>query len=348
MILPLQYLRGIAALMVVLFHIERLAQRFGYEGHLASWMFAGVDLFFVLSGFLMWAITAETDQSPQIFMSRRIARIVPLYWFMTTVVAAIMLFAPNLMVSSKFILSNVIGSYLFIGMPHSTGWLLPALTVGWTLNMEMLFYVIFAFSLTLPRTTRGIAISATLLLLMAAGTILPKNNLWVTQYTSTILLEFIFGIAIAEIYRRGGFRQVRPLACWALIGAGVVGFILFATESPFSRGITAGIPAAIMFVGFLGFDANKEARPIPLLKFIGDASYSLYLIHILVLSFAFQFWRAIGGDKLPAGLLLFVVFSLALCIGAAAICYRLVELPLTTHVQKLVSARWPQRRPQIA
>src|ERR1019366_2869669 len=141
---PIQYLRGIAALMVVWHHgVGQLATletyfpfRFGTSG---------VDLFFVISGFIMVVTTAGRDVTPTEFIARRFVRVVPLYWVLTLALAATALVAPSLFRSVTLTAVSLIQSLLFIPhfSPSHAGMIWPVLVPGWTLNYEMFFYVVF-------------------------------------------------------------------------------------------------------------------------------------------------------------------------------------------------------------
>src|SRR5829696_2873445 len=149
----IQYLRGVAALMVVYTHASVQTQRYAdvelpFSAHGA----AGVDIFFVISGFIMWMTTiGDTPTSkPLPFISRRISRIVPLYWVLTTGIVIVGLVRPDLLSSTVITVWHVLASFFFIPYPHpaDNGSLVPVLIPGWTLNYEMFFYAIFACSLT--------------------------------------------------------------------------------------------------------------------------------------------------------------------------------------------------------
>ena len=143
-IYSIQYLRGIAALMVVLLHVRVQLGRMGYGGYWPEFLMAGVDIFFVISGFIMWVTTFDGSTTPWQFLFRRFVRIIPVYWLLTTTTVAVMLVAPSAVQSGRFDSIHVLSSYLFIPTVHPlTGMMEPVLIPGWTLNYEMFFYIIF-------------------------------------------------------------------------------------------------------------------------------------------------------------------------------------------------------------
>ena len=149
----IQYLRGVAALMVVLFHVLDSSGRLGEAVVLPAFPAgeAGVDLFFVISGFIIWHTSRDPGLTPGRFMTKRIKRVVPLYWFFTLAMAAIVIVAPSLLRTTVFEPMHVIASLAFVPYLHPTLHAYnPLVFVGWTLNYEMAFYV--AFALLVPLT----------------------------------------------------------------------------------------------------------------------------------------------------------------------------------------------------
>ena len=334
----LQYFRGVAALMVAVYHLNGQTERFGYSGYWPHWAAAGVDLFFVLSGFLMWAITAERSQTPAEFFRRRIARIVPLYWAITTVIIAVMLFAPRLMMTGVFDLGQAVGSYLFVPVPDVYGKLSPVVRVGWTLNIEMMFYLVFAASLFAPRRFRGLIIAAVVFSIVSIAAVVFPSNKWAVLYASSVWFEFLYGMAVAEIYRRGYLKNTGAALSWFLLVLGAAALPFTSAHAPL-RGVFVGLPAAAIFIGMLGLDSAARQRPWPWLKLLGDASYSLYLTHLLSFSVAFQAWRMAGASLSLPMLWIFIPMALAWSIAVALLVYSLVEIPLTGYFQSRGRAR---------
>lgn len=140
----LQYLRGLAACAVVAYHAADRAQRPFAAGE------TGVDLFFVLSGFLMWAIT-DAHSRPGQFLIDRAKRIVPSYWIVTSVMLAGAI--AGLFPAVRLTVTHIVTSYAFIpSISPSNGQVWPLLVPGWTLNYEAGFYLLFGAALCLPAT----------------------------------------------------------------------------------------------------------------------------------------------------------------------------------------------------
>lgn len=162
---------------------------------------AGVDLFFVISGFLMWGTTWDSPTTPGRFMLQRIHRIVPLHWAITSFY--VLLAAPHLMQSGAFKPAHGTTSYLFLPWPHpAIDANQPLVTPGWTLNYGMFFYLVFALGLFLPERRARLATVALLGGLVAAGPAFASQSAPLQVYTSTMLLEFLFGMGVAVLAAR--------------------------------------------------------------------------------------------------------------------------------------------------
>jgi exopolysaccharide production protein ExoZ len=156
----IQHLRAVAALGVVFYHAS--SQVTGGHSDYVRMGAAGVDLFFIISGFIMWVTAIARDEPPGRFALKRLIRIVPLYWLITTAVLLLVLAKPDLMRSASLNLTHIASSYGFIAWPHprSAHRFWPLVIPGWTLNYEMLFYAIVAIALFLPRRARLLTIAA--------------------------------------------------------------------------------------------------------------------------------------------------------------------------------------------
>ena len=348
-LLSLQYLRGVAALMVVLVHLQLQMGRLGWQGYWPGWTAAGVDIFFVLSGFLMWNTTAGRDQSPLEFWRRRIARIVPLYWLLTTLVVLVLVVAPRLMQSTRLDWANVLASYVFVFTPAANGRLEPVLVVGWTLNYEMLFYLVYGAALALPARWRfGATAVAIVALVVADYPAFGRPGVQAVR-GSSLMLEFVFGMGLAAGWRwlaRPSASAVVP-ATGAAVALLLAGFLAL----PLAEGLWPGLPAAIAgglpataIVGAALWLERGGALPrLPVLRWLGDQSFSLYLSHPIVLSAFAQAWSLAGLNHLPGGIALFAVAAVAVCLAAGQLVYRLVELPLTHRFNAYTGARLPVR-----
>jgi exopolysaccharide production protein ExoZ len=337
----IQHLRGVAALSVVLYHVlhQWLPQ---YHAHYDVLM-GGVDIFFVISGFVMWGVTAGREGGSWSFFSKRLKRIVPLYWIGTTAMLAILLAKPALL-NSRFDLVHVVTSYLFIPWRHPVkGVFQPLLIPGWTLNYEMMFYVIFALILFAPMRFRLPAVVGALVGVVVLGFIPHAGTSQFAFYTDPMILEFAMGVCLGAAVTAQRRAPV-PIAAAAVIG----GFGLFIaaalTASPLDRVLTWGIPAALVVSGcvFLERETGPWLAPLPLL--LGDASYSVYLVHMGTALAAFEAWRKVDALHNPAGIAATMIVTALASVGAGVLVYWFVERPIIEHFK----VPMPQSRPLVA
>ncbi len=335
-IIAIQHLRALAALMVVVFHLHPQLERMGYTGHWPDGLSNGVDIFFVVSGFIMWVTTANRQMSPGGFYLRRIVRIVPLYWLLTSVMVTILLLAPNLVQTARFDADHTLASYLFLAWPSPAGHVEPVLIPGWTLNYEMFFYLLFGLALWLPQRLRLTAMALVLTALVASGNwIAPDASPATAFYTSSIMLEFLAGMILGKIYRAGA-SPVSAFMGWLLLGTGLLMIALpdywIASQAP--RAIKAGLPATIIVAAALAIEQRGATPTWQWFRQLGDASYSLYLTHPLVLSAVSQAWRKAGLPVTPSGWVAFSGLALTLCILVGMLSYRYIEMPITHLLSK--------------
>jgi exopolysaccharide production protein ExoZ len=252
----IQYLRGLAAFGVVAFHAS---ERAGYQFDVGT---AGVDVFFVISGFVMWMVTSSKTLSPAEFLARRVQRIVPLYWAVTLAVAAVALLIPGSFPAMRPTVGHVVQSLLFIPHRGETSMIAPLIVPGWTLNYEMFFYLLFAAGLFAPARVRPWALTATLVSLVAIRPLSDvRNPLWAT-YTDPLLLEFGAGVWLGKAWSHG--RLPGPSISWALVAAGLAGFTGVTLAGLDAVGPTRvllwGLPAFALVAGAVSLE---HARPLP-------------------------------------------------------------------------------------
>ena len=310
----IQYLRALAALAVVVFHA---AERTGAHFAIGA---AGVDVFFVVSGFIMWTIAQARPVAPARFLRERLERIAPVYWIATVVMVGGALFGlfPNL----KLTLGHVLGSLFFV--PHrspSTGEIWPVLVQGWTLNYEMFFYAVFAATLLLPSRRRLAALASVLVGLVALGSLLESGNPLLATYTDPIILEFLLGALIGKAWTDE--KIATPTTGLALV---LVAFLCFAFVGATGAGFTPwvfGPAAAALVIGTLALERGGLIEGFRPAAYLGDASYSIYLWHSFAISVV---------AKLAAMLSLPVLVALPLAVaagvGVGVGAYEMIEKPI--------------------
>ena len=333
----LQSLRGMAAMLVVLFHLATIEGNYGHGYRLLSdiWTIgmSGVDLFFVISGFVMVTVTRGRFQSAgagRRFLAHRITRIYPLYWFFSLLVLVVFLARPGMVKRSlQGGEVDLIGSFLLLPQDG-----LPLLMVGWTLIHEMYFYLVFALLLLFPERRLARLLGLWAGAVVCAGLLLPASaGATLRLVTHPLTLEFIAGCLAALLIHRGITRFG-----WPCLGTGVMAWLagyalhvhlgLGHEPSHWMRVLLFGLPAALVVYGLVALEtARKTILPVWAAR-LGDASYSLYLSHVLVMGALARIGAgfASAGDPMlrPALLLLLVAAAVAFALA----CHRFIEMPL--------------------
>jgi peptidoglycan/LPS O-acetylase OafA/YrhL len=280
----IQALRAVAALMVVCVHLQALAVMAGAPARVTDAGNAGVDLFFVISGFIMVFTTGSKSQGPVTFLGSRLRRIVPLYWCVTLAVFAVARLTPSLIQNTPSDLGRLIASLLFIPASRPDGTLRPVVFVGWTLNFEMAFYVLFALGLFAPRRWIGVlaAVGALVAAVLWGWAARPASPL-LGFYTTPMVLEFGAGMVLGLLWPR--LNSPDRLA-WPLAAAIALAFLLM-LGAPWlwpgaERLFAFGLPATVIVASALALERQGRAVRWRWLQALGAASYAIYLSHFFV------------------------------------------------------------------
>jgi exopolysaccharide production protein ExoZ len=327
-LLGVQYVRAVAALMVVYVHVidqmpaytEYLRIHTIIETHNFNF---GVQLFFVVSGFVMYLTGIDSKLTD--FAVRRLCRIVPLYWALTLLICALGVTLPSLFRHTQVTGAHVLESLFFIPYIDPARASLdppePLLGPGWSLNYEMAFYLLLALALLLPRRLRLPSMCAVLLALVAIGLTHP-HNFYVAFYTRAELELFGIGLVIGWLYRRATL-QLLPL--WASAGLILTGFALLLGSWPIDPVDKLVGPIPII-LGVCALDSRREMPNVPLLALLGDASYSIYLTHIFTLGALRAVWPHLGMRGVHGAISFAIVgICVSACVGIVS--YRLFERP---------------------
>jgi exopolysaccharide production protein ExoZ len=331
-------LRAVAASTVVYFHIM------SPTGHAFGEF--GVDIFFVISGFVIAMVVNIKGQSPAPFLASRIARIVPLYWILTILVLVIAIAHPNLLNSSTGGLSDFLMSLFFIPYKKANGLIHPLLFVGWTLNYEMAFYLIASLAL-FAKKNKTIIISSLVFVVVALCRISGDSSTAVVFFSSERMLEFVMGMCAWEIFRRG--LRVSPLLAAATIAALYGMMAAFElNHNTFSPLIRNGIPSfAIVILATSLEPWLSNGWFTRLITFVGEASYATYLSHPYVVEGFRRVLPIISHGMAitsPAGTALTVIF--ALMVGS--VLYICVDKPMHAAARRSSVRLLPRRTPAEA
>ncbi|MBM9485588.1 acyltransferase [Pseudomonas sp. ICBG1301] len=334
MLNSIQTLRALAAWLVVLHHYMQIAHNFKLTDTVSIALFKygaiGVDLFFVISGFVIYLSASGKNQTPMVFALHRIVRIAPAYWLFTLITAALLIFAPGIVPLTLYDPIFLIKSLFFIPAQNPSGiGLFPIITVGWTLNYEMAFYAIFFFTLFAPAKFR---IPAIVLGVFLLGKAIPELGGDFVFFTNKIVYEFLFGIFIAYAYQKGIIQKIpttlaalmTAIALWKITDYGPV------NHDPFR----SGLPCAVILIAAVS--QERHFSRIGFLRQLGDWSYSTYLCHVLVMCLLIQVQLAFNLSD-------WMTFAL-IVLGIGAVSYAsftFIERPLSRLTKQKMKGALP-------
>jgi peptidoglycan/LPS O-acetylase OafA/YrhL len=338
-------LRALAALLVIHAHSVDLAVKHGTPTGQAAFFSlenfgaVGVDVFFVLSGFVV-SLSAAHAHSARDFLLRRAIRIFPLYALLT------LAFAATARVMGVSVDASFVAQSLLL-LPTFTGATLPVIDIGWTLTFEVFFYAVLGALLALPDrralVARAAVVVAGCILAGAAAhaavggglSLLPGS----TVVANPIALEFVFGCLIGIVWQRRRWHGPTLLATGAgllvstvFIGFGQISEVQFVLDGSLSwpRLVIWGIPAALLVAGATQLRTEVGSQVGRILVGLGDRSYSIYVSSAITLPLVGLFWPTFahaGGD---AAVLLAMAISTMVGVG----CYRYVERPMNLALNR--------------
>lgn len=350
-LLSLQAVRAVAASMVVVVHLAGPtafeAKVFGRSLLQPLWYPAmtGVDLFFVVSGFVMavtagGVLTGGARSSLARFAWRRVSRVYPMYWAVSLALLAVVLVAPGL-VHGNGEDTSLVASFLLLPQRGEA-----LVMVGWTLVHEMGFYLVFALALLAARHGRwaGRAVLIGWSAFVVVGDLLLPDpaSPWLAVATNPLNLEFGLGIlaGVLVLRRRGSGGVLVGLGLALLVPAwidrSVQGPLL---EDGLVAALVVGTGCALLVAGLATLERAGRLRVPALLGRLGDSSYSLYLVHVPVVTLA-----ALVADRLlprlEGGLgvveqALVVALAFVACQVAGLVAHRLAEQPLLGLTRRL-------------
>ena len=344
-----QLLRALAAAMVVLGHLKGAAwahqDELGPFPRLPFFGGGGVDLFFVISGFIIVHAGLRLLRGGypgRTFLTRRLARIVPLYWGVTMLPLA----AAGLLGRDLPSLKAIVMSLLFIPYDRSgAAEYYPLCDLGWTLNYEIEFYVLFAFWMIVGKARCvGLAI-ASLCLIVVFGTLFEPTDGVLYFWTRPIILEFAGGMGVAALYNTGrlhfpgSVRLALVAVALALYLADPLGLIPLArTPNAMVRVLGWGIPGMLMLLAALSSPFEPRSRLARGGVLLGNASFALYLLHPFAITAT---RRTIAAMPLPfgAGSWVLVVVGFVVACGGSILAYLYLEKPITAWLTATLTGR---------
>ena len=351
----IQFLRAAAVVLVVYMHSMVLQvdhskswqQNFLYLYHFGA---IGVDLFFVISGFIISFVANKyvgIDQGIH-FLKKRFSRINPIYYLASLIFLIIVIinwWVTNI-ISTTFNVNNILSSSFdtLVLFPLSNSFR-PLLFIGWTLSFEWLFYSVF-FLVILIRIQQKILILCFLFIVLATvGVVIRSPDLRIAFITNPITLEFLLGAAIYRIYSKRrpnlhyipltlvtiglisytllivyGYGYIYSLKIFQLPGLGLKRFLLW------------GLPSSFIVAGCIFLENNNKLTRIwniQMIQLIGDASYSIYLTHMSIFILMDLLYTKVG-YFLPPDLGIYIQLAIAIIVGIGF--HKKVEKPLLRFI----------------
>ena len=348
MIRNIQYLRGIAAIAVVFFHMRL------YEGKSTSGMGilpngfacgdAGVDLFFVISGFIMVYIQPGRISSPSQlirFLAHRFTRIYPPYWFISTGLLFIWMIKPTLFNSFYHNNVDIVKSFFLLPQDYT-----PLLGVGWTLIHEVYFYLIVSIALLFG--FRGRVLFGILWFFLVFGIFglfghsRFNGNCFLQLIFSPFSMTFLLGYFLGLLYPY--IRRIKSLTLAFILGLGVVGLIIgslyipsvgvYPNNNHLFRFAAYGVPCFFIVASCIGLERD-DSRSNVILKVLGDASYATYLVHLPIIAL---FYAVIKHYQIRDAFILSITAMLCFvtCLGASILFNRRIENPTLRFTRRFI------------
>lgn len=325
-----QALRFFAATLVVLTHSffyasERMGAGYFEWGNGAR----GVDIFFVISGFVMIVASRDLIGEPRIwakFAVQRVIRIVPLYWIVTSIKVVTMLASVGVVLHAEFDLTNTLLSYIFIPYKKEPGLVEPLVGVGWTLVFEMFFYVLFTVALAL-RVNIYAFIGLILGGLSIASLFRPKDYPVWMYLANPLVLEFWFGMMVGYLALKGRFLSV-----WvaSLVAAGSL-FLILVANFNIPRLVSTGLPSFLLVYSVVSLEPILRKKVGKSVLLLGSASYSLYLFHPLVAPSIPVLFKKMAVFNFSIS----VITSVCVSVLVSLVAYSFIELPLTYRLKRM-------------
>jgi peptidoglycan/LPS O-acetylase OafA/YrhL len=333
----IQSLRFVAATLVLLTHSTfYYHQRINKDWSVWWGGVIGVEIFFIISGVVIVMCSATlpfNTTGAKEFMIRRLLRIVPLYWLVLLIKVAVTLVLPSIVYNNSFDAVHAIKSFLFIPTFNAAGGIRPIHGVGWTLQHEMFFYLLFGAMMLLgKRPARWV--SAVIIGLVCVGVGVTPQSAPMLVITNPINLYFIVGMMIGSIIVHGG--AYHPSSRYVLLAGLILAALLKWLLPEFMKALPL-VPVALVFGALmLLLTTWRLPRPLHFAVVLGNSSYTLYLFHPLV---APPVLLTVHRIAAPLGPFVEITLTVTITITLAHGIYKWVELPLNRGIKSLFQHR---------
>ena len=355
----IQFLRAVAALLVVYEHSMDVQMQFGTSWqqnfyHLDGFGCIGVDLFFVISGFIITFVAQKYRgfDDGMHFLEKRFWRINPIYFIATLVclgVSLLQMAINNTMITSPIIkiIGSLFDTLLILPYKEEISSFKPLLIVGWTLSFEWLFYILFFFLIVGNVKRKTLALPVLFIILITIGQLTKPEDLRLQFITNPILLEFLLGVMICQLYVSG--KKITTWLAATCLAIGIISYIFLIRfgygnvwyylstingKTSLNKFLLWGIPSAFIMFGCVFLEKNGKLHRLfdnKLSLLLGNASYSIYLIHYTLFSALYLVYNKTG-FFLPADAMIWI--QVIVGVGISLVFYKLVEKPLLKRIQK--------------
>lgn len=339
----IQCLRGIACLLVLLFHAALTEQKFWPHSDykLLSWAmfgFSGVNLFFVISGFIITWVTYDHIGEPSkvpTFFAKRVLRIYPVFWSVYALLSLAMLFNAGIQfLPATTTAAAHIKAILLIPQDYRLYELIP---VSWTLVCEMLFYAIFCAIIALPRSYMPkILLAWVALILLGTAFNWGDHSWWAYYALSPYNLEFILGCVASIVTKRATIKRperILAIGCSLFLISAIVANLEFQMFDPvYPKVFAFGIPSFLIVLGLVGIERRRNIWNPQILLILGNASYSIYVVHLAMFQVVRRFTNGVetpfGPEHGLTSQIAWMSLLIAAGIGGGLILHYLVEKPV--------------------
>jgi exopolysaccharide production protein ExoZ len=275
-----------------------------------------------------------------LFMARRLIRIVPLYWAATTLFLVMALTARSVVTEGAGSITNILMSYAFLPSRGPDGAIQPTYSLGWTLNYEMFFYVVFAAFIWQVRRRALILVTLTLGVAIAVHAVIPADATALVFWTEPIVAEFLFGMAIAALATTG-----ISLSLVASVGLALLALVWliggYVSGIGGSRPLTTGFPMAMLVTAAV---FGRGIRLPTALVLLGDSSFALYLVHPFAMRAVQLFWHWLRLTG-PVAAGAYAAIALLLAIGVSVAVYEWFERPIGAWLRARLAERRARQAP---
>ena len=315
----IQILRAIAAINVIIAHSIYFAISNNFNSTFAlffkDWGTNGVDIFFVISGFIIYYIHKRNNRSGFDFILQRMKRIIPLYWFYSLVLFIFFNLFPILFNKFSTDFNHLFLSLFFLSDIFFNKF--PVYPLGWTLEIEFFYYLIFGLFIILIGNKKYFLFFIILFIILSSWKI------------NSIFIEFLFGVLIGTIFFSNNkkLKYIMSKFSYAILLTGIISlFLSLFISLNYNRIVLYGIPSFFIVLAavFLKQNSNK------ILIFLGNASYSIYLTHFLILGIFFKLAKFLIPNFDPT---ILVLFSIIICLLIGSALYLIIEKRIIKYLR---------------